>query len=188
MGDPLRARSERFCWDWWHVADQYTLLRTPARQFFPAALYDKLEDGLVEYGERVLGCRGISPLWLRHERQLLLALWPQQLMCITSTHACEGVAFLVTCTVGGDADTTTMLCYLPLPSSCSCYVNGCRQNLHTDSPHGPFAFVLSLTDWEGRRFSGGETEILQPLVLDYWRRFDSGTGMETPQLVSAGKG
>ena len=76
MGDPLRSRSERFCWDWWHVADQYTLLRTPARQFFPAALYDKLEDGLVEYGERVLGCRGISPLWLRHERQLLLALWP----------------------------------------------------------------------------------------------------------------
>ena len=77
---------------------------------------------------------------------------------------------------------------LPLLSSCSCYVDGCRQNLHTDSPHGPFAFVLSLTDWEGRRFSGGETEILQPLVLDYWRRFDSGTGMETPQLVSAGKG
>ena len=63
-------------------------------------------------------------------------------------------------------------------------MNGCRQNLHADAPHGPFAFVLSLTKWEGRRFSGGETLLLQPQVLDYWRRFDSGVGTEMPQLVS----
>ena len=67
----------------------------------------------------------------------------------------------------------------------SCYVSGCRQGLHADAPHGPFAFVLSLTPWEGRRFSGGETLLLQPHVLDYWRRFDSGVGTEMPQLVSS---
>lgn len=42
------------------------------------------------------------------------------------------------------------------------------QELHADNPHGPWAFVLSLTQWEGRPFSGGETLILQPHVLDYW--------------------
>lgn len=26
----------------------------------------RLEDALVEYGERVLGCRGISPVWLSY--------------------------------------------------------------------------------------------------------------------------
>lgn len=91
-----------------------------------------MQDALVEFGERQLGCRGISPIWL------------------------------------------------------SCYVNGCRQGLHADAPHGPFAFVLSLTRWDERRFSGGETLLLQPHVLDYWRSFDSGVGTEMPQLVSAG--
>ena len=81
----------------------------------------------------------------------------------------------------------------PLPTLCqthrppaaprSCYINGCRQGLHADAPHGPFAFVLSLTRWEERRFSGGETLLLQPHVLDYWRSFDPRLGTELPQLV-----
>lgn len=58
-----------------------------------------------------------------------------------------------------------------------------RQELHADNPHGPWAFVLSLTDWERRRFSGGETAILQPHVLDYWRGFEARRGMELEDLV-----
>ncbi|KAL4859895.1 putative dolichyl-diphosphooligosaccharide--protein glycosyltransferase subunit 3B [Chlorella vulgaris] len=130
LGNPLEASSERFCFDWWHVPDQYTLLRCPANVFFDAGLHERLVDALAEYGERVLGCRGISPLWL------------------------------------------------------SVYVDGCKQEWHTDAPHGPFAFVLSLTHWEERRFSGGETMLLQLHVLDYWRSFDSSKGTETPQLVT----
>ena len=65
LGDPLSTSVDRFCWDWWHVPGQYTLLRTPAEAFFPADLYDQLEDALIAYGERELGCRGISPIWLR---------------------------------------------------------------------------------------------------------------------------
>lgn len=57
-------------------------MRTPADAFFPPELYDRLEEALTEWGERELGCRGISPLWLSY------------------------------------------------------YVDGCRQELHTDSPHG----------------------------------------------------
>lgn len=70
-----------------------------------------------------------------------------------------------------------------LPCLRSYYVHGSRQGWHTDAPHGPFAFVLSLTRWEERRFSGGETMLLQPWVLDYWRHFDPAKGTETPQLV-----
>lgn len=130
VGNPLKATSDRFVWDHWHVPGQYNLMRTPADGFFPRQLYDRLEDALVEYGERALGCRGISPIWLSY------------------------------------------------------YVHGSRQGWHTDAPHGPFAFVLSLTRWEERRFSGGETMLLQPWVLDYWRHFDPAKGTETPQLMT----
>lgn len=53
-------------WDYWHVPDQYTLLRTPADQFFPEEQYQQLEDALLDYGEEHLGCRGISPVWLSY--------------------------------------------------------------------------------------------------------------------------
>lgn len=130
VGSPLHTRSDRFVWDYWHVPGQYSLLRTPAEHFFPPELYAQLEDSLIEYGERVLGCRGISPVWLSY------------------------------------------------------YIHGCRQELHTDNPHGPWAFVLSLTHWEGRPFSGGETMILKPHVLDYWRGFDASKGTETLHMVT----
>jgi len=130
FSDPLRATSDRFVWDLWNVPGQYLLHRTPADAFFPSELYDQLEDSLIEYGERVLGCRGISPIWL------------------------------------------------------SFYTDGCRQEFHTDSPHGPWAFVLSLTNWDSRTFTGGETMLLNPLVLDFWRGFDSSQGLETKQLTT----
>ena len=45
------------------------------------------------------------------------------------------------------------------------------------------AFVLSLTDWEGRSFSGGETLLFQPHMLDYWTSFDPERGMEMKDMV-----
>jgi hypothetical protein len=64
--NPLNTTGDRFVWDYWHVPDQYTLLRTPADQFFPQEEYQGLEDALLEYGEQHLGCRGISPIWLSY--------------------------------------------------------------------------------------------------------------------------
>jgi hypothetical protein len=69
------------------------------------------------------------------------------------------------------------------PMWLSYYVDGMGQGMHSDAPHGPWAFVLSLTEWEGREFNGGETAILRPEVLNYWQGFVAGVGMETPQLV-----
>jgi len=56
-------------------------------------------------------------------------------------------------------------CHDISPPWLSCYVEGCRQEPHRDVPHGPLAFVYSLTPWRGRRFRGGETFITRPRAL-----------------------
>lgn len=43
--DPKRVHEYRFVWDYWHVPDQYTLLRTPAADYFPKEQYDQLVRG-----------------------------------------------------------------------------------------------------------------------------------------------
>lgn len=53
-------------------------------------------------------------------------------------------------------------CHDVSPPWLSCYVEGCRQEPHQDLPHGPLAFVFSLTPWAQRTFRGGETFIMKP--------------------------
>ncbi|KAI8113361.1 hypothetical protein M9435_003365 [Picochlorum sp. BPE23] len=70
----------------------------------------------------------------------------------------------------------------------SYYVSGHFQEFHTDAPHGPFAFVLSLSDYHKETphpFTGGETKILRDDILDYWRCHDSSTGIELPDIVES---
>ena len=127
--DPRSARRDRFVWDFWHVPDQYTALRTPAWEYFPKKVYEAFHRRLVAWGRRTLGCHDVSPPWL------------------------------------------------------SCYVTGCRQELHGDLPHGPFAFVYSLTQWERRAFVGGETMLLRNEVLDHWSDFASERSLEQGEIV-----
>ncbi|CAM9206107.1 unnamed protein product, partial [Phaeothamnion confervicola] len=129
FSDPRTGRPDRFVWDWWHVAGQYTLLRTPAQNYLGPAVYQEVTAALCAFGREVLGCTAISPPWL------------------------------------------------------SLYVDGCEQRLHVDGWHGPWAFVLSLTDWDRRGFDGGETLLLKPHVLDYWRGLRAGIGLEEFHLV-----
>lgn len=77
----------------------------------------------------------------------------------------------------------TLGCHDISPPWLSCYVDGCRQELHGDLPHGPWAFVFSLTNWRGRAFRGGETLVLRDEVLDYWESFRSERSIEEPDLV-----
>lgn len=114
FSDPRALNSSRFVWDYWHVPEQYTLLRTPAYEYFPKKLYMKLHMDLVMWGRRTLGCWDISPPWL------------------------------------------------------SCYVEGCEQKIHSDLPHGPWAFVYSLSP-RSPVFKGGETMLLREHVLNYWQ-------------------
>lgn len=115
FSDPKETRSDRFVWDYWHVPNQYTLVRTPAYHYFPQKTYMAFHKELVHWGRKTLGCWDISPPWLSY------------------------------------------------------YVDGCKQELHSDVPHGPWAYVFSLTT--SKKFSGGETMILKPEVLNYWKNF-----------------
>lgn len=79
----------------------------------------------------------------------------------------------------------TLGCHDISPPWLSCYVDGCRQELHGDLPHGPWAFVFSLTRWRGRVFSGGETLLVRDEVLDFWHDFRSTRAVEERELVRA---
>jgi hypothetical protein len=76
-------------------------------------------------------------------------------------------------------------CHDISPPWLSLYVDGCRQELHGDLPHGPWAFVYSLTNWRGRAFDGGETLMLRDEVLDFWQDFRSIRAVEERELVRA---
>ncbi|NCN28560.1 hypothetical protein GW915_13430 [bacterium] len=53
----------------------------------------------------------------------------------------------------------------------SAYTEGCFQKLHADFPHGPWAFVYSLTPEE---FKGaGRTMLAKDSLVDLWASFDS---------------
>ena len=52
---------------------------------------------------------------------------------------------------------------------CSNYTHSCGQNLHMDLDQGMWAYVFSLTDWQHRKFTGGETVLLRPEILKFWQ-------------------
>jgi hypothetical protein len=128
FADPRRGHSDRFVWDFWHVPDQYTLLRTPAQQYFPAEIFDPFLDDLADWGRRTLGCSALSPPWLSY------------------------------------------------------YIDGCQQHLHSDVPHGPWAYVFSLSP-RRLKFTGGETLILKPETLSYWQNFSDARNREQSSFV-----
>lgn len=74
-------------------------------------------------------------------------------------------------------------CHDVSPPWMSNYVEGCRQELHGDLPHGPWAFVFSLTNWKTRVFRGGETLLVRDEVLDYWHGFESTRSIEEGELI-----
>jgi len=74
-------------------------------------------------------------------------------------------------------------CHDVSPPWLSNYVEGCRQELHGDLPHGPWAFVFSLTNWRQRTFRGGETLLLRDETLDYWHGFESTRSIEEGELI-----
>jgi hypothetical protein len=79
----------------------------------------------------------------------------------------------------------TLGCHDISPPWLSLYIDGCRQELHGDLPHGPWAFVFSLTHWERRAFRGGETLLVRDEVLDFWQDFASVRSVEEGELIRA---
>ncbi|MDB4958798.1 MAG: hypothetical protein JWO36_6367 [Myxococcales bacterium] len=79
----------------------------------------------------------------------------------------------------------TLGCHDISPPWLSLYIEGCRQELHGDLPHGPWAFVYSLTGWRGRKFAGGETLLVRDEVLDFWHDFRSVRAVEEHEILRA---
>lgn len=72
-------------------------------------------------------------------------------------------------------------CHDVSPPWLSLYLDGHFQELHCDAPHGPWAFVYSLTpDAFSKANRGGHTQILNPKVLDFSQ---PGRLLETDHVV-----
>ncbi len=65
----------------------------------------------------------------------------------------------------------------------SAYTDNCHQGLHSDVPHGPFGFVFSLTRWNARTFTGGETLIAKPALLTYFSEMQKGASHEEKHFI-----
>lgn len=65
----------------------------------------------------------------------------------------------------------------------SAYVNDCYQDIHSDVPHGPWSFVYSLTPGQKTKFTGGETFIAKPRLLNYFRDYSSNRSDESRNLI-----
>lgn len=74
-------------------------------------------------------------------------------------------------------------CHDISPPWLSYYVEGCFQNLHSDVPHGPWAFVYSLSP-KAKEFRGGETLILKEQTLSYWQNYNKSKQFEYESFVS----
>jgi hypothetical protein len=69
------------------------------------------------------------------------------------------------------------------PPWISLYGSDQMQNFHMDAAQGSMAWTLSLSKGYGTTFTGGETVLMAPKVLDYWRDFDASEGREAPTLM-----
>ncbi len=73
-------------------------------------------------------------------------------------------------------------CWDISPPFLSLFLDGHHQNLHCDVPHGPWAFVLSLCP-KRISFDGGETFLLKPETLNFWRSHWKHSFFEQEQLL-----
>lgn len=73
-------------------------------------------------------------------------------------------------------------CHDISPPWLSYYVDGCFQNLHSDVPHGPWAFVYSLTP-QKKEFRGGETILLKNSVLNFWSELNESKDHEYKNFI-----
>ena len=64
FGEPLKASSKRFVWDYWNIPGQYTLLRAPLSSIFPAKASSQFLDELSAWSQDNLGMTTLSEPWV----------------------------------------------------------------------------------------------------------------------------
>ena len=153
--DPRQPNADRFSWDPWYVKVGDGKFGTDA----PLETDVEPVDGEIEAGQ--------EQIQYSLKRTQTSNFFPED----TYLRLVDDLVDLAS-SVGLTAVT---------PPWISLYTNGDMQNFHTDAPHGPLAFVLSLCR-EGE-FVGGETMMLQPKIMEYWRGFDSSRGLECGNVM-----
>jgi hypothetical protein len=66
----------------------------------------------------------------------------------------------------------------------SYYIDGCKQELHGDIPHGPWAYVYSLT-LDPKLFVGGDTLMLREPILNYWNNVERFDGLDHQKIFES---
>lgn len=191
LAAPRSSHADRYLWDAWHVSqrDEDFAGRLPSealRRETASETASSLEEAVSvarktggpsrPFEPRVASSAGTQYSMLRTPAA---SYFPEDLF----ERLCVELSEFGRSQLGCDAFTPPWL---------ACYTDGAEMNWHSDAAHGPFAFVLSLTptgcharedgDQPGF-FCGGETLILKPHILDYWRHFDASRGLEVDDII-----
>ena len=180
--NPREARRSRFSWDFWHVTHRdedrpRSRVASGDKETAPKSQLD--EPALDEFA--TLG-DATAAAATRESSQLSSGYGApdavagpghgQQYTMLRTPAAdyLEPALFEQLCDELTEYGRVHLGCDAITPPWIALYTDGCSQNFHTDAPHGPFAYVLSLTppgahtpqdgDAPGW-FEGGETIILK---------------------------
>ena len=190
FANPREGKPDRFSWDPWHVtrrAEDAPQARVAAAPEAIQVETDSIEEAVAAAGRAERGAAADedkisgegSGLQYSMLRTPAAAYFPEELF----EEFCEELAEFGQKHLGCDAFTPPWL---------ACYVDGHEMAWHSDASHGPFAFVVNLTPdgcharAESEKpgwFEGGETVLLRPEILDYWRGFDGSKGLEADSII-----
>ena len=153
FANPRDAHPERFSWDFWHVTHREEdhprsrvstgeTARGQGTEAADAADYDSLSAATSAAASAESGGYGRAS----SEGSKAHGSGQQYTMLRTSAASFfEPELFDELCTQLTEYGREQLGCDAITPPWLALYTDGCSQNFHTDAPHGPFAFVLSLT-------------------------------------------
>lgn len=189
---PRSSHVDRFVWDPWHVTHRSEDYEgRPIGEDGDENAATVTTDTLTE---AVSAARGATRIPKKKKSKVLQATTQYSMLRTPASSFFPEPLFEKLCTQVSEFGQAQFGCDAFTPPWLACYTDGHSMNWHTDAPHGPFAFVLSLTptglhsredsDRPGF-FQGGETMLMKPHVLDYWRRFDASKGLEVDSLIDS---
>lgn len=171
LGNPREPNEARFQWDPWFVrCDQGRDRNRPSP--LPGDHNDNDDNGGTDFSwDPIPGEREAAA------RQVQYSMTRAQCSAIFTNQVYEDLLDYLT-----ELGRSIGCCAIS-PPWISLYGDGQMQNFHIDPKQGNMAWTLSLSVGYGTTFTGGETILLTPGVLDYWRDFDGSRGKEAPSLV-----
>jgi len=160
LGNPREPNEKRFVWDPWFV----NCGEGPNGQEAP--LPGDFDDWDPIPGEREAAAKQVQYSMCRTQCNLIFSeeIFGELVQEITDLGRSIG-------------------CSAISPPWISLYGDSQMQNYHIDPKQGNMAWTLSLSTGYGSTFSGGETTLLTPNALDFWRGFDGTRAKEAPSLV-----